>query len=198
VGADIDSILTCNDGEVRIVYQGTLKPGSYVRLPVPVPKAPISGMVKITATFCFASKIDPQDSVSYTRSGLDITFRPNYAKRKDPEQANPDSRTFFGKKEYATESELRKDFHKWETTLRASKNMRGSSLNDPFFDVRHGARERGHLVTSAAADDIPYALVTNIVANKVPNIYEKVLNRYSTRLRALSPVIEIPIRTSHA
>ncbi len=194
IPSDIDALLTCNKGEVRIVYQGTLRPGSYVRLSVPVPKAPIRGMIRITATFCFASRIDPQDSVSYTRSGLDIAFRPDNTKFNNPEQINPNSKPFFSTKKYATESELRRDFHKWETTLHANKNMRGSSLKEPFFDVHHGARERGHLVTSAVADDIPYALVINIEASRVPNIYDEVLIRYPNRLRALKPVIEVPIR----
>jgi len=168
-----------------------------VRMPIPVPQTHIPGKVEITATFCFASKIDPQDPINYTRSGLDIVFRPDHTrvKKTDP-QARPKTRTFFSTKNYALETELRRDFHKWETTLHATDRMFGSTLNDPVFDVHYLARERGHPILPSSADAIPYALVVNITAKRVPNIYNLVLTRYATKLRALAPVIQVPIRIS--
>lgn len=52
-------------------------------------------MVTITATFCFASATDPQDPLNYTRSGLEVRFRPHDRKRKDPKQLHPNTSWFF-------------------------------------------------------------------------------------------------------
>jgi hypothetical protein len=194
VPSDTESLLLCKEGEVRIVYQGLLGPAMYVRLPVPLPKGPIKGKVAITATFCFASGIDPEDPVNYTRSSLDIVFRPDRLRFQDKKQSTPNSKTFFGKDKYATEHELRSSLHKWETVRHDKVSMLGSSLNDPVFDVHHGVRYRGGLIQTHNADTIPYALVINIEAKKVPNIYNEVLTRYPAKLQALVPVIRVPIR----
>jgi len=78
--------------------------------------------------------------------------------------------------------------------LHKSQNFYGSSLNEPVFDIHHGARYQGQSIASASAYEIPYALVVNIKAPKEPNIYNEVLMKYRTRLQALTPVIDIPIQ----
>jgi hypothetical protein len=55
----------------------------------------MSGMVEITATFCFATPTDPQDPLNYTRSGLEVRFRPHDKRRKDPNQLHADSSAIF-------------------------------------------------------------------------------------------------------
>jgi len=52
---EAETLLHCRDGEVRVLYQGFLRPGSYVRAPIPYPSSNVSGMINLTATFCFAS-----------------------------------------------------------------------------------------------------------------------------------------------
>ncbi|WP_259376994.1 S8 family peptidase, partial [Pseudomonas juntendi] len=64
---DLIEVITCPSGVARIVYQGELKPGKYIRAPIPLPDSQLTGKVKVTATFSFASTTDPQDSASYMR-----------------------------------------------------------------------------------------------------------------------------------
>jgi len=188
---DILTLLETDDDTATIVYQGDMTPGQYFRAPVPVPDGQLKGMVQITATFCFFSDTDPNDPVNYTRSGLEVVFRPNSEKRKDAEQKNPDSRTFFSLKDvYKTEQQLRDDAHKWETTLHVPKNCRGSSLHEPVFDIHYHARESGHKPREAG--EIPYALVITVRAKQMPDFYDQIVTRYRTILQALQP-IRIPV-----
>ena len=83
-------------------------------------------MVEIAATFCFATSTDPQDPLNYTRSGLEVRFRPHDGKRKDPRQIHADASYFFQAKDVSVEeADLRADAHKWETTLHKSPDDAG-------------------------------------------------------------------------
>ncbi len=178
----------------HIVYQGELRPASWVRMQIPIPADPMTGMVDITATFCFATPTDPQDPLNYTRSGLEVRFRPHDRKRKDPGQLHPDSSFFFQAKDVSVdESDLRADAHKWETTLHKSRTMRAGGLRNPVFDVHYNARIGGR--NAVSADKIPYALVITIEAKKMRDLYNKILQLYTTILEPLLPVVEIPGRS---
>ena len=190
---DVDELITSDDSTAHVVYQGELSPGQWLRAPIPAPAGEIPGMVEMRATFCFATHVDPQDPIHYTRSGLEVVFRPNAAARKKPSQSYPDSKPFFKPKElYQTEQELRNDAHKWETTLHASKRMRGSSIRDPFFDIHYHAREAGRRASQPRS--IPYALIVTVAAPRVRDFYNVITRRYRTILEALEPVIEVPVR----
>lgn len=145
---NIMDIITCPAGIARVVYQGELKPGKYLRAALPIPKSGIEGRVRLSATFCYASPVDPQDAASYTRAGLDIVFRPDAARVKTVKH-NADTKGFFDLGKYATESERRADMGKWETVLHGEKSMLGSSLNGPVFDIHYNAREAGAATTGA-------------------------------------------------
>jgi hypothetical protein len=94
VPEDISKLITCEDGTAHIVYQGTMRPGSYQRAQIPYPEEQLKGKVKISATLCFASETDPQDPIHYTRSGLEVCFRPHDQKVGDGSQ-NAKTRSFF-------------------------------------------------------------------------------------------------------
>ena len=80
---------------------------------IPIPTEPMAGLVNITATFCFASATDPQDPLNYTRSGLEVRFRPHDKKRKDAKQVHPDSSRFFQAKDVVIDdNDLRPDAHR--------------------------------------------------------------------------------------
>ena len=51
----------------RVVYQGELKPGKFLRATLPLPAGGLQGKIRLKATFCYASPTDPQDAVAYTR-----------------------------------------------------------------------------------------------------------------------------------
>ena len=190
----VGQIVLSDQHAAHIVYQGELRPASWVRLQIPIPADPMTGMVDIRATFCFATPTDPQDPLNYTRSGLEVRFRPHDRKRKTAEQIYPDSSYFFQAKDMtAEEAELRSDAHKWETTLHKSRSMRASGLRNPVFDVHYNARIGGR--NALSAEKIPYALVLTIESKRTRNLYDKILQRYPSILEPLRPTVEIPVRT---
>jgi hypothetical protein len=191
---DLSEIVLTDEHSAHIVYQGELRPASWVRMRIPIPSEPMIGMVDITATFCFATPTDPQDPLNYTRSGLEVRFRPHDRKRKDPRQIHADSSYFFQAKDVSLEeTDLRADAHKWETTMHKNRSMRASGLHNPVFDVHYNARIGGR--NAVSADKIPYTLVITIEAKNMRNLYTKILQRYPTILEPLRPVVEIPVRT---
>lgn len=189
VPSDLNELIVCGDGMARIVYQGRLNPGKFLRAHVPLPKGPLEGMVKITATFCYASPVDVEDAAAYTKAGLKITFRP-HASKSSGKQVK--TRSFFSSKEFRTEQEERADLGKWETVLHASHTMRGRSLHEATFDIHYNAREGGGQA-SAGSELIPYALVLTVEALRHTNLHEEILQAHSV-LKALEPKITLPIR----
>lgn len=187
---NIAEVVTCGPGVARLVYQGELKPGKYLRAPVPLPTGGIKGNVKIRATFCYASPIDPQDASAYTQAGLDVVFRPNAAKlRKGSTQPQTKS-GFFDSHRYATEHELRGSAGKWETVIQGEKNLRGSSLKGPAFELHYVARS-GTAPTNTAPT-IRYALVITLTARKQITLFDDILTAYSKTLIALKPQVQVP------
>ena len=194
IPADVDAIALTDEHSAHIVYQGELRPAGWVRMQIPIPADQLTGMVEIAATFCFATLTDPQDPLHYTRSGLEVRFRPHDKKRKSTNQQHADSDSFFQAKDiFVEEVDLRADAHRWETTLHKARNMRATGLRNPVFDVHYSARIGGRNATSA--DKIPYALVITVTSKKTRDLYNKVLQRYPTILEPLKPVVEIPVRT---
>lgn len=132
----IDGLTVCPDGCVRIVYQDEITASKYRRIRIPMPQGGLQGSVYITATFCFATEVDPEHPGNYTRSGLSIVFRPDMTKFGRDDAVHPQSAEFFQPaKLYPIEQELRKDAHKWETCLHMRKRKQASSLNEPVFDI---------------------------------------------------------------
>lgn len=189
VPSDIAELIVCGDGMARIIYQGRLKPGKYLRARVPLPKTQLDGNVTLTATFCYASPVDVEDAAAYTKAGLGITFRPHSGKREG-KQAK--TRSFFSPKEFRTEQEERADLGKWETVMHASARMRGSSLHEATFDIHYNAREGGG-AAGAGSELIPYALVVTVEAPRHVDLHGEILRAY-TELKALEARIALPVR----
>jgi len=188
---DIIDIITCPDGVARIVYQGELKPSKYLRAYLPLPKGALTGNVRLKATFCYASPTDPQDAAAYTKAGLEVVFRPNQKKIKNGKR-DADTKGFFDLKKFATEQELRADQGKWETVLHGAKTFRGSSLNNPMFDIHYNARDGGGRATDA--EKIRYALILSVEAPKHADLYNDILRAYAKTLVAIQPKVTLPIR----
>jgi hypothetical protein len=195
----IEDFIICPQNTARILYRGELSAAQYLRAQIPTPVEEMTGMVTIRATFCYATKTDPEDPGNYTRSGLIVTFRPHdqkfseqgRKKRRKTQYAEPES--FFTLKEFAEEADLRRDAHKWETTLHRERRFQPASLRNPIFDIHYNARSGGG--PTNAAPKIRYALVISVTAPKTPEVYDRIVRRYATRIRPLRPVISIPIRT---
>lgn len=187
---DLRTLITCEDGVARIVYQGYLRSGKFLRAPVPLPKNALTGNVTMTATFCYASPVDPQDASAYTKAGLGITFRPHSGKMPNKDSQYAKSYSFFPSNEWRTEAEQRADLGKWETVLHATHTFRGTSLKDSVFDVHYNARDAGAPLTGS--ERIPYALVITVHAPRHLDLYQQILDAHAD-LQALLPAANIPI-----
>ena len=95
-------------------------------------------------------------------------------------------------KKYATEEERRSDLGKWETVLHGSKRMRGSSLDNPVFDIHYNAREAGG--RAVGAEKIRYALIISVEAPKHADLYNDILRAYAKTLVPIQPQVSLPIR----
>jgi len=191
VAQDLADIAVCPDDTIRVVYEGTITASKYVRAPIPVPAEPLEGLVKVKATLCYATEVDPHHPGNYTRAGLDATFRPNKSKIAVAAQ-HAASKSFFGKnRPTVTEEELRRDAWKWENCLHAENSYRGRSLNAPVFDIHYNARAEGK--DNSKKQELRYALIISVHAQRVSDLYNRIVRRYQGTLEALLPVIEIPV-----
>ena len=193
IARGLDDIVLCADDTVRVVYQGEISPAKYIRAAIPVPSGPLRGYVSIKATVCYKSQTDPHHPGNYTQAGLEVTFRPHDEKLSRPGQIHPNSSGFFGSfLPGSTEEELRRDAWKWENCLHAEKRKRGSSLQNPCFDIHYNARLEGR--NFDPEEKLRYAMVVTIHAAGAVDLYNKVVRQYATQLEPLRPVLEIPIR----
>ncbi|MBV9140743.1 MAG: hypothetical protein JO115_07480 [Pseudonocardiales bacterium] len=137
--------------------------------------------------------VDSQDPGNYTRSGLDVWFRPHSGKFATDDAINAKTSSFFRVGDYVNERDLRSDAHKWETVLCKQRRMRASSLQEPVFDIHYNARISGR--QNLSADKVRYALVITVDAPREGDLYDRVVRSYAGQLEALTPVIEIPVKT---
>jgi hypothetical protein len=207
---DVDTLIACEPDTAHVVYQGELSPAEWMRVKIPTPSGDIPGLVEIAATICYATETDPHHPANYTRSGLEICFRPHNEKfRKKPKSSAgedeeiessdesyyglPKTRPFFTRgKMYVSESELRDDAHKWETTMTDKVRIQGDNLKDPTFDMHYNARAFGG--PNQSASKVPYALVVTVRKRGMSQLYNKIVQRYRAHLEILRPAIRIPLR----
>lgn len=189
---DLNNILTCDDCEATVIYQGTIEQGKYLRAPIPFPTTSPSCKISIKATFCFSAQIDAEHPVNYTRNGLEVYFRPNKDNMNESGSLQKSSTFFSSSSLYKTEQELRDDCHKWETCLHKQKNFNPGTLFDPSFDIKFHAREEGHN-PSFSNSKLPYALIVTVRAPNFPDLYNQIVRRYRV-LQQLRPQVQVPIR----
>ncbi|OII18434.1 S8 family peptidase [Curtobacterium sp. MCBA15_013] len=181
---DFEDLVVSGDGVARIIYQGELKPGKYVRAKVPIPTGGFTGDVRMRATFCYASPVDAHSPDVYTRAALEPIFRPNLSKYAKGAKT-PKSRRFFSQLEYVGEERRRNDFGQWETVLSDAALMRGKTLASPVFDIHYNAREEGG--KSSSTESMSYALVITLEAAKHVNLHQDILDAYPDLLVAIEP-----------
>lgn len=199
VARDLDDIVICDDHVMRVVFQGRISASKFLRAPIPLPNEVLTGKVSIKATLCYVTTIDPHHPDNYTKSGLEVTFRPHRSRKRkvrvgEPEPLHAVSKPFFGtsQKLFQTEDELRKDSWKWENCIHAENTFLGKSLSSPVFDIHYNARSEGH--DDSRGQDLQYALVITVKAPKVDDLYDQVVRKYATQLEQLQPIIDIPLK----
>jgi hypothetical protein len=169
--ATVEELLHTEDHSATVLYQGDLSAQYLLRAKIPVPTVPLGTHLSITATFCFATTVDPADTLNYTRHGLTIVFRP---------RGEGSTESFFSSHSYGSEDDLRRDAHKWETVLHKNRSWRAEELVDACFDIQHGARLNGKGVSLKNIPKLPYVLVVTITSNTRQPVYQSVLQRYKT------------------
>jgi hypothetical protein len=190
-------LITCDDREALVIYEGELPIGQELRVFVPIPQEPLRGLVTLTATLVIAPDVDPAFPGAYTRSGLEVFFRPDSRKHRLYEDGttskNPVTAPFFSDANLygASESTLREEACKWETCRKHSRTFQAHSLHEPYFDIRYHQRREGH----PAEDDRPvrYAFVISVESEKIPDLYNRVLRNYANILVPLRPRLRIPV-----
>jgi hypothetical protein len=194
---DLERLITCDDAESLIVYQGALPVGEHLRAAIPMPDFTMKGMVHLTGTLVIAPEVDPEFPGAYTRSGLEVSFRPHsdkYTERADGKvSSHPKTRSFFSATNLygPDESSMREAMYKWEPCLRHTEHLRASSLKGPCFDIYYHHRQGGR-----AADlpqPIPYALIVGLKSPKNPELYNGTVRAYSNILVALRPRVRITL-----
>lgn len=195
--SDPELLITCEDHEVLVIYQGELPIGEHMRARIPLPKT-VRGMVEVKATIVITSEVDPSHASTYTRSGLEVVFRPHKDKHNQNKDGttshHPKSASFFSPANIygATESRMREEGHKWETTIRGQRRMQPASLKDPCFDIYNHRREGG--VASAATGKTRYTLILTVSAKKTRDLYAQVVRAYSHVLIPLRPRVRIEVK----
>ncbi|WP_387467294.1 S8 family peptidase [Photorhabdus sp. RM323S] len=172
---DISDVIYCGDDEVKVIYQGELKPSQHLRASIPYPDIPVNGVIDLKATFCFTTPVDVEHPVNYTKSGLVVTMR------KTPKDKIGATFPLFNSKNiYATEEELREDSHRWETTLRSEHTFNKGTLKDPCFDVIYYGRDCGMKVEIEDLPNLSYVLIVSLKAKDTPELYNNIRQRYQT------------------
>lgn len=191
-------LITCEDTEAIAIYQGNLPVGRHLRSPVPMPGGKLNGSVTISATMLISPEVEPEHPGSYTKSGVEVVFRPNMQRFKTYDDgttsSQPEPKPFFNQKNMYAEAEyqFREDGHKWEPCLSSRKRMRASSLLRPCFDIYYHRRDAG--TSPASQSPIPYALVVTLSAPKVADLYNRVVRAHAGVLVPIQPRIHIPVR----
>lgn len=200
---DLAEFVVCKPGSVRVVYQGTLRPGGMVRAPITIPST-LSGDVFIRATVCYTCATDPHTPGEYTRAAIEVAFRPNaskfnYDKKTKKYSTYAKTAPFFAGHDYLEEYERREKAQKWNTVMHAEHPKRASAMEKPVFDLHYVARAPGVCTTPGGAQDIKYALVVTIEREKSADLYEQVVAEFEN-LEAMQPVIditaEVPVRVT--
>ncbi|MCE5311332.1 MAG: S8 family peptidase [Acidobacteriales bacterium] len=190
-------LITCDDDEALVVFQGDLPVGEHLRVPVPVPRSPLKGSVILSATLVIAPQVDPEHPGAYTRSGLEVSFRPHAERYKEypngTSSKHPQTKSFFsGANMYgAGEYLMREGGQKWEPCLRNSQTFRATSLLQPCFDIYYHHRQGGGKAVGPLP--IQYALVVSLKAPMVPDLYNQVVRAYTSILVPLQPRLRIQL-----
>jgi hypothetical protein len=202
LAANVDEVLRAPSNSVTIAYQGQLSPKSYYKLIIPIPeKLALLGNVEIIwtiAALCPTERAHPGD---YTACCVEDTFYPNsnvfnfsYEPQKfGTKKATKRLHLIDDKGEitalgagwkrsqfpytksgnrYPTEHDQRAVEYKWDTIVRRTASMRGSSLHQPFLVLHAIGRH-------AQVNRFDYAAVVTISAPKFEgDLFSEVVTRY--------------------
>jgi hypothetical protein len=191
-------LITSEDNEAMVVFQGELPVGMHLRVPVPLVGVELEGKIKIYASLVIAPEVDPEYANNYTRSGLEVAFRPDSRKfnfdKNGRRSTHPKTKSFFSAKSLNAGGEqlLREEGHKWEPCLRSARSFKSDSLFEPAFDIYYHHRQGG--AKAINPEPIQFAFVLRITAKKVKDLYNRVVRAYANVLVPVRPQVQIQLR----
>ena len=196
VKSDALRVVTCDDDEAVVVFQGVLPIGEHLRLPVPLPVEHMNGRTAITATMLIATEVDPDHAATYTRSGVEIVFRPHegrFTTTNGRQSTHPKTVPFFNEASLYGRGEgaLRADGHKWEPCLHATRAFNAQTLDGPVFDVYYHSRRDGRAVVDPPP--VPYAFIITLRSATTPDLYDRLVRAYANVLEPLRPQARIQL-----
>lgn len=164
-------LITCDDHEAMVVYQGTLEPSTPVGAGLPWPRGLVAGRAYVRATLLFNTPVDLAHPINYTRAGIEARLR------RSP---GGETVTFFSKtKLYGnTEQQMRADAHKWETLVTKEIGVDADTLADPVLELIYRGRDEGRRVSNSTLEPLRYVLVVTVGARAEANFYNRVRQRY--------------------
>ena len=199
--SDYGALITCDDDESLVVYQGELPVEHHLRAPIALPdstKTRLQGWVYITATLVIATDVDPEHAGAYTRSGVRVSFRPNasrFTHYKDGKvSVHPTTEGFFSERNMyaAAEYDLQEQGQKWEPCLRATRKKSARTLLEPCFDINY--QNRDGLSRATLPPSVNYALILSVRVPKVADFYNRVVRDYASVLVPIQPRQRLGIR----
>ncbi|AWG77379.1 S8 family peptidase [Vibrio parahaemolyticus] len=178
---DAEDVVFCSPNKVTLIYQGQLENATGIRAALPCPSTLPDKAKKLSldATMCFYTDVDQQHTSSYTKAGIEVTFRPDRHNVKEgASQAN--TRSLFTKKKIlGDEQSLREDAHKWETCFKVHDNIMTKGISMPMFDIRYLTREEGRPISLKDLKPMNFSLVVTLsVKDSSCNLYQDILNEY--------------------
>ena len=187
---------------------------------LPVPEGiPADALVQIEWTLCYTSAVDPTDTADYTRSGIEVYFRPHYRRRSlfntktkkqilevvdfEHDEAKiveilrtqpakwSDSPLADQGWQKRDEGSLR-NAGKWETLSRGQRTFIAKDLFKPRIDLNHLARARGVLVNERI-EPLPVALLVTVRVPGLNSLYDVVRQQIPV-LVPLEQLVQLPVR----
>lgn len=186
-------IMSCNNNEIKVLYQGKISRAKQYKAIIPYPEGGFTGKIDITATFCFFTPVTAEHPTNYSTNGLEAGFHKTNSKGK----STTISEFFKVSNSYTdgihiNETELRRNFHKWETTVKGELlNKQGTSIIDPYFIIKHSTRESTG-ASSSKKSELSFALVVTITSHDMNNLYNLIESKYSM-LKSIQPKIQLQI-----
>lgn len=202
ISDSVDDVLNCSSKSVTVAYQGELTPKSFYKLVIPLPESlSLPGTLEISWTITAMCPVEINHPGDYTACCIEDTFYPHseifsFAQEKVGHQKQPAPKRLHIKNDrheisllgpswkrsefpvsrsgnlYPTEQEKRFVEYKWDTIVRRSVRLRGSSLHKPFV-VLHAIGRRSQV------NRFPYAAVVTVSAPKFKgDLHNEIVRRF--------------------
>lgn len=198
---NIEDVVVCPDKSYTLIYQGEIRPGSFVEYSIPWPDELISGKIDFHWTLAVLTNVDPLSPDDYTTTSIETAFYPNSHKftfsrdgdkdlkidvDEEPQKAakllqdgweqssfpNTDPKS----KQFIPEKQLRADL-KWDSVERRMKS-KTSGVKAPLFHVHALKRNKKY-----NSEKVKFALILTVGAPKSAiDLYAKVVAKYPVLL----------------